>query len=72
MEAPIRRYEPLSLRNIEQSQVSGCTLPTLLYGDQNRLQQVVANLLKNALRFSRAMPVYIFAAYDRQKQMLAV
>ena len=72
VEAPIRPTEPLSLRNLDPERTMLGELPASLLGDHIRLQQVLANLLRNALRFSRSMPVYIFAAYDYYARKLVV
>ena len=72
VDAPIERIEPLSLRNIDINKKSKGHLPAVLFGDYVRLQQVLANILRNALRNSQAMPVYIFSAYDYLKSRLVI
>ena len=72
VDAPIERIEPLSLRNIDINKKSKGFLPAVLFGDYIRLQQVLANLLRNALRYSQAMPVYVFSAYDYLKSRLVI
>ena len=41
------------------------TMPNELFGDVLRLKQVLINLIKNALKFTRQGTVKIFAAYDK-------
>mmetsp|Transcript_23563 Transcript_23563/g.31595 ORF Transcript_23563/g.31595 Transcript_23563/m.31595 type:complete len:132 (+) Transcript_23563:1308-1703(+) len=47
-------------------------LPDCLIGDQVRLQQVLVNLMKNALKFSRGRPIKILASYEPPKSILYV
>ena len=47
-------------------------LPKLLLGDNLRLQQILINLTKNALKFSIRRSVRIIAAYDADEEMLRV
>ena len=70
MEAPLRVQDSLNINIIRAEKL--VVLPHSLIGDQVRLQQVLAILLKNALRFSKSSFVYIFAAYDRLAQKLVV
>ena len=72
VETPVPHVEPLSLRNLGADFNSTGSLPQNLFGDHKRLQQVLVNLLRNALRFSRSMPVYVIAAYDRYSQKLII
>ena len=68
--SPLLITDSLSLKIYRAESLT--ELPTVLIGDQVRLQQVLANLLKNALRYSRTAPIYIFAAFDKQAQKLIV
>lgn len=47
-------------------------LPESLIGDEMRLKQVMATLIKNALKYSKGSPVDIYSAYDRNSQRLQV
>ena len=47
-------------------------LPELVIGDKIRLQQVLVNLIKNALKFSHGKPIMILALYDYAKKKLKV
>ena len=47
-------------------------LPGQLFGDQLRLQQILVNLIKNALAFSIGQPIQILIAYEEPTQLLQV
>ena len=42
------------------------SLPGSLYGDQNRLQQVLINIIGNAVKFTREGGVTVTVSYDRE------
>jgi len=66
---------PLNEESIERllfTDTNNEELPPFLRGDQIRLQQVLVNLTKNALKFSRGRPIRILAAYDAEAQLLCV
>ena len=46
------------------------TLPDQVIGDQVRLKQILANLLKNALKFCKGMPINVLVSYQRTKKLL--
>ncbi len=56
---------------IEQSDANH-QLPTYLIGDQIRLQQVLVNLTKNAVKFCRGKPIKIYACHDSMQQSLCI
>ena len=47
-------------------------MPNELYGDATRLKQVLINLIKNALKFTRNGKIKIFFAFDAEKSKLVV
>ena len=47
-------------------------MPRNLLGDEKRLKQVLVNLLRNALNFSRCKPVYLMTKFDDESQCLCV
>ena len=47
-------------------------LPFKLVGDQVRLQQVLINLTKNALKFTRKGRITLYIAYDYSQEQLQV
>ena len=47
-------------------------LPNYLYGDKLRLKQILINLVKNALKFTKKGHIKLIAAYDESAQMLRV
>lgn len=47
-------------------------LPVLLEGDHIRLKQILINLVKNSLKFTKQGWIKIVAAYDEETEMLQV
>ena len=47
-------------------------IPTMLRGDKTRLQQVLINLVKNALKFTHLGYIKVKADYNYEKQLLIV
>ncbi len=56
----------------EKQETDTTHLPDQLFGDQIRLKQILVNLVKNAMKFSRAHPIHILAGYDKLESMLHV
>ena len=47
------------------------SLPTSLYGDERRFKQVLINLIKNAIKFTKSGgSIKIVTSYDFEKEML--
>lgn len=63
-EAYALHYDEIMLEKAE--------LPEQLFGDAIRLKQVLINLIKNALKFTRQGTVKVFSAYDKVKQELQI
>ena len=47
-------------------------LPEVLIGDEVRLKQILINLCKNGLKFTRKGAVQILASYDMSRSMLVI
>ena len=73
-------YEAVNAADLDQAIENGHAedllprhpLPDQLVGDHIRLQQILINLVKNALKFCRRGTVRVVAAYDSDAEMLKV
>ena len=68
---PLNRESKLKLF-VSDQQAGTKNLPDMISGDQIRLKQILVNLVKNAIKFSRARQIKILAGYDYQKSIIHV
>ena len=45
-------------------------LPEFLVGDQKRLKQILINLVKNAMKFTKRGIIKMISSYDEDQEML--
>lgn len=59
---------------IDQATNSARLVPSLpkLIGDKRRFQQVMINLVKNAIKFTKKGEIQIKTCYDREKKLLII
>ena len=57
--------------NVTNSLDSASLMPKLK-GDERRFQQVMINLVKNAIKFTKKGEIQIKACYNREKRLLIV
>ena len=59
---------------IDQATNSARLVPLLpkLIGDKRRFQQVMINLVKNAIKFTKKGEIQIKTCYDREKKLLII
>ncbi len=70
--APLDLNSKLNLFVSGQQAGNRNLLPEQMFGDQIRLKQILVNLVKNAMKFSKAHPITILAGYDYGEEMLHV
>ena len=70
--AAVQRTDIKQLKHSVKKQKEEHRLPRSLVGDETRLKQVLVNIIRNALQFSRCKPVHLFTKYDEVEQLLCV
>ena len=60
------------IMNIDHTKLPTKSLPDYMFGDEIRLKQILINLVKNALKFTKKGWIKIVASYDKETELLKV
>ncbi len=67
-----RLFTVKAMENNSKIIVKTKDLPKILVGDELRIEQIVYNLLGNAIKFTHNGEIFIFASFDNQKNVLKI